>query len=614
MSKEKENSENATGIISRLQQLQEIYVKNKGVLQDSPQDKPKKVIAEDVFCVGDVKKDLKKILGIFGPSHFNALLEYAHDNWEDLRNNSVAWDLTKAKRALTALLETNKEFEKANVDVEECWKLSSKGKSPTKNDDSDQSDEGLLQRTLDLLKSKTKFCSFDDVHRDFRRRWTISAAEQSELERMLKLTLDTHPHIHTKRGKNCTIYGYSTKRKRNHRRYGDSGSDEHAFASVRSNPKRAVRRSKRFSTSPDKIYEQAKHIPKSNSKNNTSDDMLVTNNKRKRTSSTGNSTSARKKKKTARTRRQKDASSAEGEKSSQEEEDFGKWICCDRCATWVLAKNDPTIVDLSRYDDSTPNALEYLCPSCRDSPQAVEVDQYDQKRKELANQLLNAMEPKPSKKKRRTKTKSNAHGNANGTGSKLSTRRQESLRGNSQSNHLAADRTKNSSEKRKARDAKTKTGSPTQALPEQQAADDKMYIDSILASFAKAEAEMDHMRITGMQTLETNIVDAVKRDFECVMEDESESESWKKDQVNDFVEELGLYRESAVEEYRRKRDVEAKSFRNSLDKLVEERDALNVSMDDVLVQMLVNYFKRNRERFAEQKEELLKSERQILHG
>ncbi|KAL6044759.1 Ryanodine receptor 1 [Balamuthia mandrillaris] len=66
----------------------------------------------------------------------------------------------------------------------------------------------------------------------------------------------------------------------------------------------------------------------------------------------------------------------EGEEAGEEEEDSdedededgdGKdspWICCDACQSWVLAKSD-NIYDISIYDDSNPNHLDYFCPACR---------------------------------------------------------------------------------------------------------------------------------------------------------------------------------------------------------------------------------------------------------
>ena len=40
------------------------------------------------------------------------------------------------------------------------------------------------------------------------------------------------------------------------------------------------------------------------------------------------------------------------------------WIQCDKCSSWIIASNDG-IHDLSIYDDSNPNHLDYYCPSCR---------------------------------------------------------------------------------------------------------------------------------------------------------------------------------------------------------------------------------------------------------
>jgi len=41
------------------------------------------------------------------------------------------------------------------------------------------------------------------------------------------------------------------------------------------------------------------------------------------------------------------------------------WIQCDRCHAWVPTSQDG-ITDLSLYDDSNPNHLDYFCPKCRD--------------------------------------------------------------------------------------------------------------------------------------------------------------------------------------------------------------------------------------------------------
>ena len=45
-------------------------------------------------------------------------------------------------------------------------------------------------------------------------------------------------------------------------------------------------------------------------------------------------------------------------------DDGGPWIQCDRCSVWVKAHSD-NIQDLSEYDDSNPNHLDYFCPDCR---------------------------------------------------------------------------------------------------------------------------------------------------------------------------------------------------------------------------------------------------------
>lgn len=41
------------------------------------------------------------------------------------------------------------------------------------------------------------------------------------------------------------------------------------------------------------------------------------------------------------------------------------WIQCDRCHAWVPTSEDG-ITDLSVYDDSNPNHLDYFCPKCRE--------------------------------------------------------------------------------------------------------------------------------------------------------------------------------------------------------------------------------------------------------
>ena len=41
------------------------------------------------------------------------------------------------------------------------------------------------------------------------------------------------------------------------------------------------------------------------------------------------------------------------------------WIQCDRCQAWVPTSQDG-ITDLSLYDDSNPNHLDYFCPKCRE--------------------------------------------------------------------------------------------------------------------------------------------------------------------------------------------------------------------------------------------------------
>lgn len=46
------------------------------------------------------------------------------------------------------------------------------------------------------------------------------------------------------------------------------------------------------------------------------------------------------------------------------EDEKGTWICCDSCNNWVKAEDDG-ITDISIYDDSNPNHLEYNCPACR---------------------------------------------------------------------------------------------------------------------------------------------------------------------------------------------------------------------------------------------------------
>jgi len=46
------------------------------------------------------------------------------------------------------------------------------------------------------------------------------------------------------------------------------------------------------------------------------------------------------------------------------EPESGPWIQCDKCHSWVMAHLD-NIKDLSIYDDSNPNHLDYFCPDCR---------------------------------------------------------------------------------------------------------------------------------------------------------------------------------------------------------------------------------------------------------
>lgn len=51
--------------------------------------------------------------------------------------------------------------------------------------------------------------------------------------------------------------------------------------------------------------------------------------------------------------------------------DPAQWIQCDRCKKWVSTLDD-NITDLSLYDDSNPNHLEYFCPACRVEEERLE--------------------------------------------------------------------------------------------------------------------------------------------------------------------------------------------------------------------------------------------------
>ena len=48
----------------------------------------------------------------------------------------------------------------------------------------------------------------------------------------------------------------------------------------------------------------------------------------------------------------------------KKEVDREQWIQCDRCHKWVSASSD-NIIDLSVYDDTNPDHLDYFCPKCR---------------------------------------------------------------------------------------------------------------------------------------------------------------------------------------------------------------------------------------------------------
>jgi len=50
--------------------------------------------------------------------------------------------------------------------------------------------------------------------------------------------------------------------------------------------------------------------------------------------------------------------------SSHYESEPGPWIQCDKCHAWIPAFSD-NIHDISLYDDSNPNHLDYFCPDCR---------------------------------------------------------------------------------------------------------------------------------------------------------------------------------------------------------------------------------------------------------
>mmetsp|Transcript_12105 Transcript_12105/g.19096 ORF Transcript_12105/g.19096 Transcript_12105/m.19096 type:complete len:165 (+) Transcript_12105:61-555(+) len=76
--------------------------------------------------------------------------------------------------------------------------------------------------------------------------------------------------------------------------------------------------------------------------------------------------------KTARKKKKVTAVAGSANGGNGETGDAGPWIQCDKCHAWLMAYTD-NIKDISVYDDSNPNHLDYFCPDCRaknlDQPQ-----------------------------------------------------------------------------------------------------------------------------------------------------------------------------------------------------------------------------------------------------
>lgn len=98
---------------------------------------------------------------------------------------------------------------------------------------------------------------------------------------------------------------------------------------------------------------------------------------------------------------QRSKENTEDEDEDEDDED-SPWICCDNCGQWVLAKGtrvdasitsadtglrsfspaDDNIDDVSIYDDSNPNHLDYFCPQCREPSTEHPVKEEDNSGKE----------------------------------------------------------------------------------------------------------------------------------------------------------------------------------------------------------------------------------------
>eukprot|EP01090_Pellita_catalonica_P006536 TRINITY_DN1678_c0_g1_i1.p1 TRINITY_DN1678_c0_g1~~TRINITY_DN1678_c0_g1_i1.p1 ORF type:complete len:502 (+),score=62.99 TRINITY_DN1678_c0_g1_i1:38-1543(+) len=248
---------------------------------------------------------LEEILSACGPCHLNTLTEYIHQKWERIRKNMYSvWNGIAMRKSVHLYL-CSKECFARTPSSELYWYLKS-------HTDSHHFGANILEFLVDYMKNKTgTWCSVEEVLGIIKSR--VPSITQAKLKDYIRLIISTDDNFISSSMQRGYFTLHIKKRKR--------------IVALPSTGNHAARKTKR---------------PKAKRARTTSPNIQQ-NGKRGRT---------------------RDARNQGGRKKRPRKEE-SPWICCDHCHEWVQAKNDPIITDISLYDDSNPNHLDYYCPSCR---------------------------------------------------------------------------------------------------------------------------------------------------------------------------------------------------------------------------------------------------------
>lgn len=377
--------------------------------------RPRRQADSSLFVdVAQLHVAIKKILADMGGScHVDTINEYIRRHWETVRKQETTpYNSVECKKSILANLRSDSTFVK-DAENDGCWGLLL--------DDGADNDEvkpqPLLECILRAIDAKGEACTMDEIANYVQQNWPSSSKFlEQDIKENVRLVLTSNPKFYY----DTIRPDYVLYNKRAHVKTSDDS--EHG-RSVSKRSRRSSSMSRGETPPPNHVCKCGATTPGKGPtckwRKGPNGDFLCNScglqyakekkeekeKERSSSSSSDHKDNKRKSRPSSKDEDEDDDDDDEGEKTDKD----SPWICCDECGRWVLAKND-NITDISIYDDSNPNHLDYFCPDCRQKKGMPDPPSSKPRKRSLGeNERSNGRNAK--------KRKGDSNGAANGNGS-----------------------------------------------------------------------------------------------------------------------------------------------------------------------------------------------------